>query len=312
MLTTDDMGLTIWDNLSDDYDHNELAANWQAVDNHDHTTGKGKQIPTGGIANFAITNTKLGADAVTTDKILNGTILAADLADGIITASKLDQTFIQKLVPLGIVTPWYRPTTSVAVPEGWVICDGSTILSANHGYGGGSITIPDLRNQFVLGASLTGVSNPSVTQAPAENYVGGNNNRIYNHSHTVASHSHTVNSHSHAVTSDGAHYHWYGADGGTVDPPTLPSGPSQESNANRGNDNYQTAAPGAAEAFAYKAHTHYGYTALQGDHTHGGATGSAGTGTNAVGLTTDGTAVGGDIRPNFVGLLYIVKVKHPT
>lgn len=48
------MTLKLWNSLSDPYDSSELVANWVAVDAHDHTTGKGVQIPFAGIATAAI------------------------------------------------------------------------------------------------------------------------------------------------------------------------------------------------------------------------------------------------------------------
>jgi hypothetical protein len=50
------------------------------IDNHDHTSGKGLQIPTGGIADSAVTAAKLASDAVTTAKILNANVTKAKLA----------------------------------------------------------------------------------------------------------------------------------------------------------------------------------------------------------------------------------------
>jgi hypothetical protein len=60
-LTSPKMGLRIWDSLSDPYDHNQLADNWSKVDFHDHTPGRGVQIPTEGIADGAITSVKMAA-----------------------------------------------------------------------------------------------------------------------------------------------------------------------------------------------------------------------------------------------------------
>lgn len=60
-LTSPKMGLRIWDALSDPYDHNQLADNWSKVDFHDHTPGRGVQIPTEGIADGAVTSVKMAA-----------------------------------------------------------------------------------------------------------------------------------------------------------------------------------------------------------------------------------------------------------
>lgn len=58
-ITSPSMGLKIWNLLTDPYDHAQLADNWAKVEQHDHTEGKGVQIPTAGIAAGAISATKL-------------------------------------------------------------------------------------------------------------------------------------------------------------------------------------------------------------------------------------------------------------
>jgi hypothetical protein len=55
MITEPNMGLKIWNNLTDPYDHAQLADNWAKVAVHDHSGNKGVQIPTAGIADGAIT-----------------------------------------------------------------------------------------------------------------------------------------------------------------------------------------------------------------------------------------------------------------
>jgi hypothetical protein len=60
-FTSAKMGLRIWNLLTDLYDHAQLADNWAKVDYHDHSPGKGVQIPTEGIADAAVTAAKLSA-----------------------------------------------------------------------------------------------------------------------------------------------------------------------------------------------------------------------------------------------------------
>jgi hypothetical protein len=127
--TTPLMALQSWDQVGDIYDHTQLANNWSKVDQHDHTSGKGKQIPTAGIEDDAITAAKLASvplidtaqlidGAVTTAKILDGTIIAGDLADnaietakikdGAVTAAKITSeawtTYVPTLTQPGTVT----------------------------------------------------------------------------------------------------------------------------------------------------------------------------------------------------------------
>lgn len=54
---------------SDVFADTDLQSFAQAMDVHDHTTGNGKQIPSGGIANLAITTALLAANAVTLAKM---------------------------------------------------------------------------------------------------------------------------------------------------------------------------------------------------------------------------------------------------
>ncbi len=63
------MGLRVWNLLTDPYDHDQLADNWFKVDFHDHTNGRGVQIPTEGIADGAVTRAKLAAGAVGTESL---------------------------------------------------------------------------------------------------------------------------------------------------------------------------------------------------------------------------------------------------
>lgn len=74
------MALKVW-NLSatDNFNHNDLIFNWDSVDTHDHTSGKGVQIPSGGIANGSVTALKLA----------NNSVLASSLAEKVVTDDKV-------------------------------------------------------------------------------------------------------------------------------------------------------------------------------------------------------------------------------
>jgi hypothetical protein len=56
--TTPKMSLRMWDQLNDPFSHDQLADNMLKIDFHDHTPGRGVQIPTEGIADGAITPIK--------------------------------------------------------------------------------------------------------------------------------------------------------------------------------------------------------------------------------------------------------------
>lgn len=67
--TLTNMGLKSWDSPGDNWSYTELAANWTKLDQHDHTSGKGLPIPTGGISNLAVTTGKLANGAVDSTKL---------------------------------------------------------------------------------------------------------------------------------------------------------------------------------------------------------------------------------------------------
>lgn len=74
------MSLRVWDSVSDYFNHTELKSNWDKLDAHDHTSGKGLLIPTAGITDSAITTNKIAASAVTDAKISSFSITDAKLA----------------------------------------------------------------------------------------------------------------------------------------------------------------------------------------------------------------------------------------
>lgn len=62
MVVTPYLGLIVWNLTEDPYDRTQLALNWDRIDIHDHSNGKGKQIPTAGMVDGAITYAKLDPD----------------------------------------------------------------------------------------------------------------------------------------------------------------------------------------------------------------------------------------------------------
>ena len=73
--TSAKMFLRLWDQLSDLYSHDLLAKNFRKIDAHDHTLGRGNQVPTGGFVDGAVTFEKLAPGAGDTNwkKIKSGT-----------------------------------------------------------------------------------------------------------------------------------------------------------------------------------------------------------------------------------------------
>ncbi len=177
MAVTPNMGLVKWADLKDPYDHTQLAGNFDAIDKHDHTTGKGLQIPTAGIKDLAITTPKLADASVTTIKLADGSITSVKIATGVVAS-------------LGDMKLWWRPNGLTAVPTGgWVIASGQSLIAADHDFsGGGTIILPNLIERFPTGAV---VENIGVT--------GGSNTINLQHSHNVNAHAHSINPHSHTL-----------------------------------------------------------------------------------------------------------------
>lgn len=185
-FTTPNMGLYSWDLSSDPYDHTQLAANFNALDSHNHTAGSGAIITTPAIQDLAITTGKLAGSSVTNAKI----------ADDSVTKAKMDRAYVH---PLGSIMPWWRPSSLSEIPTGWVVAKGQTLTSSEHDFaGGGSIILPDLRNKFLLGAD-TESTGTSTSAPPAISQTGGSHEKNISHSHTIDPHSHTIDPHYHTV-----------------------------------------------------------------------------------------------------------------
>lgn len=85
------MGLSIWNLVSDLYNHDQLADNMAKLDFHDHSPGRGVQVPTEGIKDGSITAAKMAPGAnsiqdgsITTPKF--ATLPAAKVYNSAVTA----------------------------------------------------------------------------------------------------------------------------------------------------------------------------------------------------------------------------------
>ncbi len=76
--TTPNMSLAAWDLETDPYDHTDLYNNWIAVDNHNHTPGKGAPLPPEALPELGQDN--LGTCSVNTLQICEGAVTQSRLA----------------------------------------------------------------------------------------------------------------------------------------------------------------------------------------------------------------------------------------
>jgi len=86
--STPNMGLLVPSVNDADYP-TSVSDSFDSIDDHDHSSGAGVQIPTGGITNLAVTTGKISDLAVTTGKINDLAVTTAKIADSNITTAKI-------------------------------------------------------------------------------------------------------------------------------------------------------------------------------------------------------------------------------
>lgn len=101
MATTPNMGLTVWTGLSDRFNHEELAENFQTLDGHDHAGEGGVKIPAGGIDALAIAENNYQDLSVTEQKLADLSVGTGKLKDGAVTTGKI----ANEAVTLGKLSP---------------------------------------------------------------------------------------------------------------------------------------------------------------------------------------------------------------
>lgn len=328
MFVTPNMGLTAWDQPDDNYDHTQLATNFSDIDDHDHSLGKGKQIPSGGLANDAVTGDKLadnavnpvvhipassipqsrlGIDSVGNPQLQDDSVGPNELQDGAVTADKLDPS----IQPIGQVMLWYRADSAVLPPNGWEVMDGRAWSTIPNSLGAGGTqwntgNIPNMINKFPLGAALAGTGiTPDLP--PDIGAAGGSQTRDLSHTHTTNAHSHTVDAHAHGISADGGHAHRFTGLG--------PGGPILADLFSR--DVGVPKADGTRQALYLQGHNQNSFVGsdvalpmeVVNNHTHTGSTGSSSAGTNAATVSVNNGLTGStDLRPAYVGLLFLMKV----
>lgn len=213
---------------------------------------------------FAVQALTVPDNSVTTTKIADGTIEAADLASGIV-------------VPVGTVISWWRPDVNTPLPSGeWAIADGTVVTDPASPYNGKAL--PDLRNRFVMGVTADDVGQ-----------TGGTNTLDLSHRHLADSHTHALPSHNHwaggltaCLTAGPGVVFWRGV-----------TGDQWETNAHWTAYNY-----GSDLSGTFNGTDIVGYTDVW--------SGISGT---AQPYTDYQLSSSVDNRPQYVGLVYLVKIK---
>lgn len=159
-------------------------------------------ISAGQIRNNNITTAKINDENVTTDKLQDDSVTTAKIAANAITSQEASE--LSGKMPVGAVRMFHTFNSSVAVPRGWMVCNGNIVNETNydslHGVGtyttdgisGSAIlskTLPNMNGKYAIGVEAT-----TKDGAGAIASVGNTSNQAdLSHTHDT-SHDHTVNS----------------------------------------------------------------------------------------------------------------------
>lgn len=163
----------IWDLGTDQYSHLDLAHNWDKVDEIVGGPDGGPGVSSATTYPTNVESTWVGSTSTPYAYFAQERYPGGGYGDEQQIVGKSLYNVVAGLnfndVPLGTVVAWWTPFGVSAsngtipggigqfLPNGWAICDGSTISASNHSFptSGKSITLPDLRNKTVVGATNT-------------------------------------------------------------------------------------------------------------------------------------------------------------
>lgn len=281
----------VWPAGSDSYSHTDLTSNWDTLD--------------------AIIGIPSGSNWPPTTGVDGGIYKEVALLK-------------DERAPIGTIVAWFRPLDSIPIPTNWHACDGSTLTTGNHNFPGvaGSVTLPDLRNRFILGADATLTSGTaaalvtdagidSASGAPGQSTLGGSNKIVQttaqmpSHNHAFTGSALGVHTHSFTGNALAAHNHYSVDNGGNHDfryrNDVVGTGGSKAVADVGGGD-------GATDFY-------YGLdlrTSSDSAGTPSGTISSASAGTPSGTISSTGTGSPMDNRPHWIGLIYICKVLNAT
>jgi hypothetical protein len=346
MITTANLGLTVWDSEEDDFEHSQLADNFVRIDAHSHAgglsealnahdelegaghwtnLGLGLAIRTAAIEPAAILrylikeravgHKQIDIQGVESENIADENVLNVHVADEAIDDRTIKQETItiDKLDPniltLGSVILWYKYSVGATPGDLWHICDGTAWASIPNDMGLSTGNIPDLRERFARGSDLnhTGA-------------IGGASSVDLAHAHDLSAasleHTHTIGSHNHTIVTGGKHHHTF--EGGYQ--------LGSRRNAFVNHLTLEGHAPTAGQHVAelqsvYLQEFNEGGEAESapmdqgGEHNHGGSTGLSpafGSGGSSLSgsIATDTKLAGVEVLPPYVGLCYLMLVRN--
>jgi len=242
MITTANLGLTVWDTEEDEFEHSQLANNFVAIDAHDHEgglsapleepAGPESELPEGHWTNLekglpigtraikpasiwryliaynAVGHLQIGKEEVWARNIKKLNVEEPHIKDEAVSTRTIEEAAvtIDKLDPnilaLGTITLWFKWSTGAKPGDLWHVCDGTVWADIPNDMGLTEGAIPDLRGRFIRGT----------TQAASDGSERGGNAAVdLSHHHNFNTgqfeHSHAVPGHSHTIATDGNHHH---------------------------------------------------------------------------------------------------------
>lgn len=347
MITTTNLGLTVWDSEKDDFEHSELANNFVRIDGHNHEGGLSQPLSPPGprgetsghwtslglglgigtfsivpgaiwrylIANRAVGHSQIDIGGVESENIAALNVLNEHIDDEAVNDRTIAAATvtIDKLDPdilkLGTVLLWYKATPGEQPGDIWEVLDGRAWSEVPNVWGLKEGHLPDLRERFARGTDLAHTGETG--GAPFANLA---------HQHhfeaAAINHSHVVTAHNHVIVPDGIHNHTFeGGHSLRTRQNAFAAGLGLVVNgeANLSESHYAAGLQNHDE----KLTAPYDWSANMdqgGVHSHGGATGLSSA------FSTSGSSLGGTITtdtqlaevstsPPYVGLAYIMRVR---
>jgi hypothetical protein len=177
---TPKMGLEIWDQTPDLYQGSQLAQDFAKIDTHDHSTGKGVQISTAGIAAGALVPTHFSAVPWTTytptwtavsvnPAINNGTLTGRYLVMG-------KTCFVRIQMTAGSTTTFGTGVWSFTLPFTTRSSDTPQIISAlslaaTTYYAGAALAVTNTNTVTPFGTGTTGYTSAVPATWTSGNFV---------------------------------------------------------------------------------------------------------------------------------------------
>jgi hypothetical protein len=123
--------------------------------------------------------------AVQANTVPDDSITTEKIANNTIQAEDLSPDAVPPGVPVGSVISWWRPDAGTLLPsDRWAIADGSVVADPESPLYGK--TLPNLTDRFIMGVTAENIG-----------AMGGSNTLNLSHSHTVNDHTHSIPQHAH-------------------------------------------------------------------------------------------------------------------